>query len=367
MSRLPENTRIKAGYVEFRKQYKGRTVNKSWPYAVETWPRVKREILDLLASIENNRYEAPEEESRLTVGEACDLFYEKHGINTPSKENFPACISRIKEFMGQKYFDTVTHLDVQRFRTWLSSQDFRQSRFTRTGAYRLSPGTINKHMACLVSVFNRIREWVELEEIKPVKLPKQHNPASLVGKIAEEEDTRTRVLSREEFDRLCAQATPRLRDVVKAAIFTLLRFSDLKRLETGTGPILRGMQGKTGKPYRIATNGVFFGKLDFTNFHRDFATASRKANIRDFQFRDLRRTGATWLFRETNDLGMVQKRLGHSSPVMTRKYLGILEDDEKRGSEVLGRILANIAGEPKRPGEVGEELGKNTGSKLEIR
>jgi integrase len=277
--------------------------------------------------------------------QAADVFWELHASKKPSTDGFKSYLKRIREYFGTKWFDSVTHEDVESFLRWIRATPVHQERHKRTAPKQLASGTVNLHHTCLISVFNSIPKWAELGKIQRVKLPKQRNPASLVPKQSEQGSTRTRVLSQEELERLIGAATPRAGAIVKAAVFTLLRLNDLKRASvslTATASAFRGVQTKTNKTYEIAANGYSLGDLDWTNFHREFEQAVKAANIKNFTFRDLRRTGATYLFRRTNDLGMVQWRLGHASPAMTKKYLGILDSDNVKASEILGGILNSL-------------------------
>lgn len=346
--KLPPNTRlVKDGrYIEFRKQYKGKTVALSFPVAKEK--QALEEIYKILGKINRNENIFELEERRITMVQAADTFWERHAKKKTEEgcDGFPSYIARIKEFFGTAWFDAITNEEVEAFLTWLKETPFKHPRHKNTPAKQLAIGTVNLHHKCLVSIFKKIPIWARLGKIVNVKLPKQGNPASLVDKESEEGCIRTRVLSLAELEQLVLAATPRAGKIIAALFFTLLRYNDLRQAKTepeNPQNALRGIQGKTGNGYEIATNSFTIGKLDFTNFPAEFEAAKKKANIiNHLQVRDIRRSGATHLFRETNDLGMVQQRLGHKSPDTTRKYLGILDSDNIRASEVLGAILSRI-------------------------
>lgn len=341
--KLPPNTAIVDGYIKFRKQYKGQSISRCYPVAREK--QAVEEIYQILGKINRNEELFELEEHRITMSQAADLFWDLHASKKPECDGFPIYLARIKQHFGVTWYDTVTHEEVEVFLNWLRTTPFSQVRHKNTPPRIMAVGSVNLHHKCLISIFNSIPRWVELKKIARVKLPVQRNPASLIEKESETECTRTRVLSQEELERLLSVATPRAARIIQMAVFTLLRYNDLKeaKLETKDPQnALRGVQGKTSKGYTISTNGYSMEALDFTNFHREFFSAIKKANIKNFQFRDLRRTGATYLFRKTNDLGMVQQRLGHASPAMTQKYLGILDGDNIRASAILGDILSTL-------------------------
>ena len=335
--RLPPNTRIKYGYIEFRKLYKGRMISKCWPGIKEK--QAFEEIYKLLGKINRNEALFEQEEHRITMTQAADIFWERHASKKPNCDGFPIYLARIRKFFGTKYFDQVTHEEVQDFLTWLKATPFAHPTHKKTAPRLLAPGSVNHHHKCLIHIFNAIPKWAELGKIARVTLPKQRNPASLVSQMSESKFVRTRALSVEEFERLLGAATPRVATICKNAVFTLLRRGDLEEANVVLfSNVVRGETQKTKQYYEIAKGGYPVEPMDFANFDREFDRAVKKANLKNFQFRDLRQTGATWLFRKTNDLGMVQRRLGHTTPNQTKKYLGILDSDNVKASEVLGSI-----------------------------
>jgi integrase len=339
--RLPPNTRIKYGYVEFRKLYKGRLICKTWPEIKKK--QATEEIYKILGQINRNEELFELAEHRITMIQAADIFWERHASKKPNCDGFPIYLARIKQHFGTMFYDQVTDEEVTAFLTWLKTTNFVHPSYKKTAPSLLAAGTINLHHKCLIHIFNAIPKWAELGKIAKVTLTKQRNPASLISQMSESKYVRTRALSLEEFERLLGAATPRAATICKNAIFTLLRKGDLKEANVVLfSNSVRGETQKTKRYYEIAKGGYQVEPMDFTNFDREFERAVKKANLKNFQFRDLRRTGATWLFRRTNDLGMVQLRLGHTTPNQTKKYLGILDSDNVKASEVLGSLLQSL-------------------------
>jgi integrase len=344
--RLPPNTRIKYGYVEFRKLYKGRMICQTWPEIKEK--QAFEEIYKILAKINRNEELFELEEHRITMIQAADIFWERHASKKPNCDGFPIYLARIRQHFGTMFYDQVTDEEVQEFLTWLKTTEFVHPSYKKTPTRVLAAGSINLHHKCLIHIFNAIPKWAELGKIAKVTLPKQRNPASLISQMSESKYVRTRALSLEELERLLGAATPRAATIIRNAIFTLLRKGDLKEANVVLfSNSVRGETQKTKRYYEIAKGGYQIEPMDFTNFDREFERAVKVAKLNDFQFRDLRRTGATWLFRKTNDLGMVQLRLGHTTPNQTKKYLGILDSDNVKASEVLGSLLASL--KPTKP------------------
>jgi len=132
----------------------------------------------------------------------------------------------------------------------------------------------------------------------------------------------------------------------------MLRNIDLKELTKDNVNLctneLEGTQRKTGKPFRIPIAGQI-GELiasanghrifDFTNFRKNFDIARARSGVRDFQFKDLRRTGATMMERKGIALSAVSSYLGRSSLRMTEVYVRPSREDKQLGGEILGSMF----------------------------
>lgn len=278
----------------------------------------------------------PETVRQMSIEDACDLYQAKHGSLLRAPEVPERVFSRIKELWRARTIDTITYADVERFRTWRKE-------------HGESEATINRQHVCITSLFSKLERWVKTKEISRVQLP-EDNPGSLVSKASESSNTRRRALSVEEFERLMDCATPRGRSIYLMAVNSLLRKKDLVELRKelinqNTGEV-RGLQSKTGKPYCVIItepiaeilNRVMSGPiLDFTNFQREFNAARKGARIKDFEFRDLRRTGATRMLKDGVDLATISQMLGHASIQMTEHYIGIIKEDNRRAAELLAK------------------------------
>jgi integrase len=77
-----------------------------------------------------------------------------------------------------------------------------------------------------------------------------------------------------------------------------------------------------------------------------FKTALRKAEIQDFKFHDLRHTFASQLVRNGVDLYLVQKLLGHSTPMMTQRYAHLRMDHLREAIEKIDIQLDNLLYNP---------------------
>jgi integrase len=245
-------------------------------------------------------------------------------------------LRRIKEFFPNRYIDEITYMDVEDFRRWREK--------------KILFSSVNREHTVLTHLFNKLRLWRRKKIIANIKLPEE-NPAALVKKPSEKSRIRKRILQPDEYERLKKVSPPELWRIIEGALQTMLRPKDLKALTRNNidreANEIRGIQAKTGKPYAIHINGPIqalldpapgFHIFDFTNFRKNFEKAVAQAKLKDFQFKDLRRTGATKLLKKSGDLKAVSEYLGHSSIAMTESYIA----GERESRKVSGELMATI-------------------------
>ena len=76
----------------------------------------------------------------------------------------------------------------------------------------------------------------------------------------------------------------------------------------------------------------------FTGVRKAWATAKRLAGVSDLRLKDLRRTGATRLYRAGHPIAEISQLLGHTSVEMTYVYIGVDRDTTSRAVELLDAI-----------------------------
>ena len=81
-----------------------------------------------------------------------------------------------------------------------------------------------------------------------------------------------------------------------------------------------------------------------------FASACKRAGIRDFRIHDLRHTFASWLVKNGTPLLEVSKLLRHSSTTMTELYAHLAPDHLHQAVANLGfTAQSQHSGEAKKP------------------
>lgn len=259
---------------------------------------------------------------RLTVNEAIAIFHEIEGKNKSRSYRYQ--YKPIGMFFVDRYIDTITPVDVANYRASREQDGLKAS-------------AINREHSVITRLFNALKEWRRFGTIGPynfvnVKLPLE-NPGQLVSKADELPFARNLVLTPMEFTRFCDYAHPRVRIIVILAMLTLLRRKNLKMLnKQNFNHALKQLtltQSKTGKPITIPaceTVTVIIGgskydcPCDFTNFRKLFDRAKEESGVH-FWMTDLRRTGATQMLLDGIDLRTIQRYLGHTTLVMTERYL----------------------------------------------
>lgn len=95
-------------------------------------------------------------------------------------------------------------------------------------------------------------------------------------------------------------------------------------------------QGKEPRRHRVTASGGIMG---------DFRAALAMAGIEDFRFHDLRHTFATRLLRQTGNLKLVSRLLGHTKIETTARYAHVVDFDLRAAIDdyrVTGRVPKKI-------------------------
>ncbi|MGR3309761.1 MAG: tyrosine-type recombinase/integrase [Candidatus Brocadiales bacterium] len=224
----------------------------------------------------------------------------------------------------------------------------------------VKPATVNRRITCLKSMFKKACDWGWIGEdtLKRVRSVK----------LLEEPPGRLRYLSLEEIQTLINICPPHLKPIVITAIYSGMRRGEIlslkweqvdlknnfllldktknnKRREI---PINATLQKTLGAlPHSIESEYVFVDMKGnpFKDVKRSFATACKRAGIRDFTFHDLRHTFASHLVMAGVDITCVKELMGHKSLTTTLRYTHLAPSHKVKAVSVLEERLGNSVDE----------------------
>lgn len=265
--------------------------------------------------------------------EFLDLYSKQNKRSWKSDET---SLDHLKEFFKDQSLQDIGPEQVERYKALRKAE--------------VSPGTVNRELACLKTLFNKAVEWAKAET----------NPAAKVKKFREN-NARERILSSEEVRRLIECAAPAIRPVLIVALNTGMRRNEILSLRWTNIDFVKGYifneDSKSGKSRKIPMNAavlealhdlpkkyeyVFFNeetKSHVKDIKTGFKAACRRAEIKGLRLHDLRHTAASKMIEAGADLVTVSKILGHSSIQMTMRYAHPTPENMKRAVEKLGEIL----------------------------
>ncbi len=224
----------------------------------------------------------------------------------------------------------------------------------------VSPSTVNRARACLMTLFNKAVEWGRSET----------NPIAKIKKF-KEPPGRERILTADESDRLIKSASESIRPVLITALHTGMRRGEILSLRWPDLDFPRRVifikNSKSGKPRKIPMSDpvykalhdlprvsefVFYNRKTKTNIKdikNRFHEACRKAKkdpkdtkdpgIVGLRFHDLRHTAASMMIKGGVPLVTVSKFLGHSSIQMTMRYVHETPEDMRLAVDRLAEML----------------------------
>ena len=279
-------------------------------------------------------------EERVQFNAFADQYLEVHSKQNRSYYTDCKNMDVLKRFFGGKDMQTITALDVQRFKTERSSE--------------VAVSTTNRALALLKSMFNRGVEWRKLTE----------NPCSTVKQF-KENNQRLRYLEQEDMKKLLNNSQGYLHAIVITALFTgmrkseilglkwkdcdfnrgLIRLTRTKNNETRTLPMSDKVKSALIAVQKHPESAYIFCKKNgkpFGNVRKSFDKLLTACKIDGFRFHDLRHTYASQLVMNGVDLNTVRELLGHTSLQMTLRYAHLSPDHKRRAVDVLSRRMDAI-------------------------
>ncbi len=200
-----------------------------------------------------------------------------------------------------------------------------------------SGATINRDITLLLSALKKAVQWEWLP----------YAPIQNVEKLRESE-SRDRVYSEDEIERLLGECSETLRPIVITALLTGMRRKEIRTLQWLDVDLekkeIRLRNTKTHRNRTISINGKLLGSLferlyierksDYVftksngesfiqGFDKGFKAALERAGIMNACFHDLRRTCGTVLLELGESERVIQKLLGHTRIETTTRYLAV--------------------------------------------
>lgn len=223
----------------------------------------------------------------------------------------------------------------------------------------VTDSTRNHYLTWMRSLMRRAQdEWGWLD--KAPALAKAKTP-----------NRRIRWLTKDEAARLIECAPPHLAAIIRFALATGLRRSNIINLEWSQVDLQRRVawihpdQAKAGRAIGVALNDsacaviseqlgrhrrfvfTYEGRLMRLDANTAWRASLRRAGITDFRFHDLRHTWASWLVQAGVPLSALQEMGGWESIEMVRRYAHLapahLGEHAKRLDSILGGFGTNPA------------------------
>ncbi len=267
--------------------------------------------------------------ARVTFAELVGRYAQAHH-QQKSWASFKAMILPILlEHFGPKKLKDITYLDLELYR------QERRGGLSARGTPR-SPARVNRELAVLKHLLNKAVAWGLLSA----------NPFKAGESLAlKEPQGRLRYLTHEEIPRLLAACPAHLAPLVKLALHTGLRRTELFTLrweQIVNGVLyLDGDVTKNSEPRAVPLNAEALAALEaqrrrgqltsvyvfpspsggpYKDIKDPFKGALRRAGIKNFRFHDLRHTFASHLAMAGVPLQTIAQLLGHKSLTMTLRY-----------------------------------------------
>lgn len=294
--------------------------------AQAVYAKILLELRQGSARVKENKPKEPEK-PRLTYAE----YFEEHYLKWCSKRQ--VYFHKMKKYFLKVLPDWFKKLKIEEIST--KEIEFLQNHFMDKN-YTIA--TCNRYLSIVKASFTKAEEWgiITEQQLKSIRRVKP-----LKGEIS-----RLRFLSDEEIERLLSHCDNHLYPIVFTALNTGMRRGEIlnlkwenvdfrtgfiylertkngERREIPMNDSLKALFRQLYTQRRLDTDYVFINPktgTKLTEFKRSFATALKKAGIRDFRFHDLRHTFASQLIMKGADLKTVQELLGHKDITMTLRY-----------------------------------------------
>ena len=267
----------------------------------------------------------------ITFREFATIYLRDHAeVHKRSVVRDREIIGVLNRVFGSTLLHEITRHRIEQFKRERLGDRWRAHNQTKA-AKPIQPGTVNRELDTLKSIFSKAVEWGKLVD----------SPAKLVKRLRVE-NRRTRILTLNEQWRLLRACHPRLRAIVTFALITTARIGEILTLrwdQCGDGTVTF-LRTKNEKMRRIPVSGVLADVLaeqsrltpwvfpnprtqkPYTTVATSFRRAVERAQIRtgDVTLHTLRHTAISRMIECGIDDYTVMAISGHSSTRMLARY-----------------------------------------------
>jgi len=280
---------------------------------------------------------------KITFGEFGKRYMEYAKTNKRSWLRDQQMLEHLTGFFGnERQLTDLTTLDIEGYKVRRRSS--------------VSGSTLNRELALLKHMFRLAIDWDLYMDLNPVRRVK----------YIQEFNIGTRVAGSEEEEKLIQNAAPFLQDLIRFDLNTGLRVGELFSLRWFSvdldAGILNVFAPKTQKTRAVPINPearrileawalnrknefVFYNQdtdKPFVDLKAGFALACKKAGITGVTWHILRHTFASRLLALGVDIVTVQQLLGHSTLMVTMRYLHTNLDSKRAAVEKLAGYSDNL-------------------------
>ncbi|MHB8155594.1 MAG: tyrosine-type recombinase/integrase [Candidatus Omnitrophota bacterium] len=297
----------------------------------------ERILTKIETQIIENRYLDIKKEPRIKFEDFVQEYLKIHSERKKSYHTDLQITNRLTRYFGDKYLSEIRQIDIERFKTERTKQ--------------VKPGTVNRELSVLKSMFSRAVEWSRAIE----------NSAKGVKKF-KENNRRQRCLAYEEEDKLLANCNERIKPIVLVALHTGMRKGEILKLKWQDvdiqNRVIHLLDTKNGEARDVPMNNTAIdtlrkiikhptseyifcnkgGKL-YGDIKKSFLSAIEKAGIINFRFHDLRHTFISRLMMAGVDLASLTEIAGHKSVKMTIRYSHPSPDHKLQVVGILDREM----------------------------
>jgi integrase len=250
-------------------------------------------------------------------------------------------LGQVVDFLGARSLvASLTSEDIDKLKKHLRNTPSRNSA-------HLAPATVNRYLAVLKSALKLAdrRGYRHRDPMGGVMMLKEQN-------------RRNRICSEDEYKQLIENAVPDLRLAIVFGYWTGMRLGEiaglkwqqidarnrvlhLSRKETKEGdektvPLAQGVIDALEDWPRSIQGDLL--ETDASKISKDFSVLTRKLEIEDLRFHDLRHTAVTWLRRAGVDIMTIKNITGHKVLATLERYNKVSADDLRAAVEKAEKV-----------------------------